>query len=328
MFARTAIRGWIATLTAAGLIAVAVGCSSLNPLAFRTGDVGKLLPEAKAFRNSVPMPPPVPRELDKTVLATYVVEPGDVLLVQPVNLDSPARVPSDQTILPDGKIDLGLYGRVQVAGKSIEQVEAQVQAVVQAKTANAGPINVRLVGRNSKVYYVLGQVNAPGSFPLQGRETVLDGIVSAGGLNARASRNNIILSRPTVPEGCRVVLPVCYRQIVQLGDTTTNYQLQPGDRIYVPAMTFWETLLGEDKASKKECTPCKGPQSACPWNCNGPAVAPAVPAPTILPPGITPTGLSKELNLPAPFPTGEGGENPRTSSNSHPLPFEGRGPGG
>src|SRR5205807_8304037 len=170
--------------------------------------------------------------------------------------------------------DLGLYGRVQVAGKPIEAVEAQVQAIVQAKTPNAGPINVRLVGRNSKVYYVLGQVNAPGSFPLQGRETVLDGIVAAGGLNARASRNNIILSRPTTPEGCRIVLPVCYRQIVQLGDTTTNYQLQPGDRIYVPAMTFWEGIFGEDKETKKGCSPCKGPQTACPWGCGGAATMP------------------------------------------------------
>jgi polysaccharide export outer membrane protein len=145
-------------------------------------------------------------------------------------------------------------------------------------------INVRLIGRNSKVYYVLGQVNAPGSFPLQGRETVLDGLVSAGGLNTRASRSNIILSRPTVPDGCRIVLPVCYRQIVQLGDTTTNYQLQPGDRIYVPAMTFWETLCGEDKDEKKGCSPCNVPQRPCPWDCTGPAAVPTVGAATMLPP--------------------------------------------
>ncbi|HEX4591552.1 MAG TPA: polysaccharide biosynthesis/export family protein, partial [Gemmataceae bacterium] len=186
MFARSAKASWLGGLLGVGLASLfAAGCSALNPASFRNGDVGKLLPEAKAFKNSVPMPPPVPRELDKTVLTAYVVEPGDILLVQPVNLDSPARMPSDQTILPDGKIDLGAYGRVLVAGKTVEQVEAQVQAIVQAKTPNAGQINVRLVGRNSKVYYVLGQVNAPGSFPLQGRETVLDGLVAAGGLNSR-----------------------------------------------------------------------------------------------------------------------------------------------
>jgi protein involved in polysaccharide export with SLBB domain len=290
MFARMAKTAWFCTLAAAVMSAMlAVGCSSLNPLAFRTGDAQPLLKEAKEFKDSVPMPPPVPRELDKTVLAAYVVEPGDVLLVQPVNLDSPARLPSDQTILPDGKIDLGLYGRVAVAGKTVEQVETEVQGIIQGKTPNAGQINVRLVGRNSKVYYVLGQVNAPGSFPLQGRETVLDGIVAAGGLNARASRNNIILSRPTVPDGCRVVLPVCYRQIVQLGDTTTNYQLQPGDRIYVPAMGFIEGICGEDRDYKKGCSPCNRPQRACPWNCGGPGVSPTIAPATVLPPiAVTP----------------------------------------
>jgi protein involved in polysaccharide export with SLBB domain len=242
---------------------MAAGCA--NQLTFRSGDAQPLLPEAKAFKNAVPMPPPVPRELDKSVLATYVVEPGDVLLVQPVNLDSPAHFPSDQTILPDGKIDLGQYGRLLVAGKPIEAVEAQVQAAVVAKTPNAGQINVRIVGRNSKIFYVLGQVNSPGAFPLQGRETVLDGIVAAGGLNSRGSRNNIILSRPTMPDGCRIVLPVCYRQIVQLGDTTTNYQLQPGDRIYVPALSFCDGIFGEDMTQRKECSPCKKCQQACPW---------------------------------------------------------------
>jgi polysaccharide export outer membrane protein len=277
MVARLAKMAWLGGLLSVGLASLfAAGCSALNPASFRSGDSQPLIPEAKAFRKMVPMPPPVPRELDKTVIAAFVVEPGDVLLVQPVNLDSPARMPSDQTILPDGKIDLGQYGRVLVAGKTVEQVEAQVQAIVQAKTPNAGQINVRLVGRNSKVYYVLGQVNAPGSFPLQGRETVLDGIVAAGGLNARASRGSIIMSRPTTPDGCRVVMPVCYHQIVQLGDTTTNYQLQPGDRIYVPAMTFCEGLFGETKDEKKGCSPCSRPQVACPWNCNGPAVAPPV----------------------------------------------------
>src|SRR5204862_7169157 len=140
------------------------------------------------FRAAAPLPAPVPRELAKVALPAYVVEPGDVLLVQPADLDSPARFPADQTVLPDGKIDLGRYGRLAVAGKTDEQIEREVEAAVAAKTPKAGPITVRIVARNSKVYYVLGQVNAPGSFPLQGRETVLDGLVAAGGLNARASR--------------------------------------------------------------------------------------------------------------------------------------------
>ena len=81
-------------------------------------------------------------------------------------------------------------------------------------------------------------------------------------------------------EGCRVVLPVCYRQIVQLGDTTTNYQLQPGDRIYVPSQGFCESLTGNDK---KECA-CKGPQTSCFGSgCGG--AAPGLPGLLLVKPG-------------------------------------------
>jgi protein involved in polysaccharide export with SLBB domain len=219
-----------------------------------------LIPEAKDLRAAYPNPLALPRELDKRTAPPYLVEPGDVLLVQPANLDSPARLPGDQPVLPDGSIHLGRYGRLMAAGKTVDQIEAEIGPLVERMTKDAGPISVRLVTRQSKVYYVLGEVNAPGAFPLQGRETVLDAIVTAGGLNERASRKNILLSRPTTPGGCRVVLPICYREIVQLGDTTTNYQLSAGDRIYVPTRQFFEDFLHKNKV----CPPCGRPQTPCP----------------------------------------------------------------
>jgi protein involved in polysaccharide export with SLBB domain len=218
-----------------------------------------LLESAKEMRQAAPEPLPLPRELDKRLLPPYVVEPGDVLLVQPAKLDSPVRFPADQPILQDGTINLGRYGQIVVAGKTVEEIASLVRSAVQATTKDVGPITVRLVSRVSKVYYVLGEVNAPGSFPMQGRETVLDAILAAGGLTDRASRRNIILSRPTAPDSCRVVIPICYREIVQLGDTSTNYQIAPGDRIFVPTRTFWEELCG----NKPECPPCGGPQVPC-----------------------------------------------------------------
>jgi len=181
-------------------------------------------------------------------------------LVQPADLDSPVRLPGDQPILPDGSIQLGRYGRLQVAGKTLEEIEALVKTHVEAVTKDAGAVTVRVVTRQSKVFYVLGEVNAPGAFTLNGRETVLDAILAAGGLNDRASRRNIILSRPTHPGGCRVVLPICYAEIVQLGDTSTNYQIAAGDRVYVPTRTLLEEIFHDSKP----CPPCGRPQSPCP----------------------------------------------------------------
>ena len=73
---------------------------------------------AKAMRRAFPDPVPLPRELDKRLLPSYVVEPGDVLLVQPADFESPVRIPADQPVLQDGTINLGRYGHVVVAGKT------------------------------------------------------------------------------------------------------------------------------------------------------------------------------------------------------------------
>lgn len=230
----------------AACCAALAGC--FGPQTFNNNN--KLTDTARAVRDASAPPPGYPRELDKSPAEPYVVEPGDVLLVQPSNLDSPLRLPGDQPVLPDGTIQLGRFGRLPVAGKTLEVIEADVNALVKSrekedeKNGNGGPILVRLVTRDSKVFYVLGEVNAPGAFPLRGRETVLDAIVAAGGLNTNASRKTIVLSRPTAPDSCRAVLPVDYNGIVQLGDTTTNYQIRAGDRVYVPGRTLHEQVRG------------------------------------------------------------------------------------
>jgi protein involved in polysaccharide export with SLBB domain len=245
-----------------------------------------LIPDAKALKSAYPAPLALPRELEKGLAPAFIVEPGDTLLVQPVNLDSPVRLPGDQPVLADGTINLGRYGHPVVAGKTVPQIEVEVRALIEAQTKDAGPLMVRLVNRQSKVYYVLGEVNAPGAYPLSGRETVLDAITTAGGLNSRASRKDIILSRPTRPGGCRVVLPICYQEIVQLGDTSTNYQIAAGDRIFVPTRSLCDDLFGKNKS----CPPCGRPQSPCPF-----------PAEPHLPTGHDVNSADEALHAPMPL---------------------------
>jgi len=235
------------------------GCSVGQALGLTTPRY-KLIPEAEQIRNMAVPPPTLPRELAKVPLAEYIVEPSDVLLIQPADFDSPVRVPADQPVLPDGAIELGEYGRPVVAGKTVPQIEMEVRQLVKAKEKKDIVMNVRLVSRQSKVYYVLGEVNSPGSFPLSGRETTLDGIMAAGGLSRQAKEKGIILVRPSQAQGCREVLPVCYPQIVQLGDTTTNYQLRPGDRIYVPSIGTMESLF---PSTSKTTAPCCTAQVGC-----------------------------------------------------------------
>jgi protein involved in polysaccharide export with SLBB domain len=284
--------------------------------------VDPLLKDAKEFREVAPVPAPVPRELAKELLPTFVVEPGDTLLVQPVELDTPVRFPPDQLVFLDGTIDLGIYGRPVVAGRTLVQIEPMIQDLVNTKERERAkekaaflkekepefrpvPITVRLIGRVSKVYYVLGEVHSPNAYPLSGRETVLDAIVQAGGLSHRAARDQIVLSRPTPPEGCRVLLPVCYDQIVQLGDTSTNYQLMPGDRVFVPSQGMLASLL---PFAQQRCGcrggPCCRPQVSCfGGGCASPngGCATTVPATSVVHPPV-PAGPATLPTIPATLP--------------------------
>jgi protein involved in polysaccharide export with SLBB domain len=222
-------------------LAALAGCSTSGGQLTLFPAGHRLIEPAKVLREVSGAPPSTGRELDRHPADSYVVEPGDVLLVQPAGLGSTIRLPGDQPVLPDGTIKLGKYGPLQVMGKTVEQIEIDVNERIKP-TKDDDQLLVRLVSRESKVYYVQGEVNAPGSFQLKGRETVLDALLAAGGLNSNASRRYIILTRPTPPSSCRVVLPVNYPAIVQLGDTTTNYQIKAGDRVYVPTRCFLEDL--------------------------------------------------------------------------------------
>lgn len=235
------IVGWIVQLVMLGIVLFATGCSSGTGFTLWPNQF-PLLPQAKDFAMAAHLPSNLPIEKCKTVLPNYFVEPGDDLLIEPVDFSSDLRLPPDQRVLVDGTIDLGEYGRIIVAGMTLEQIEDAVIVRIESIEKKRHAINVRLLEANAAQVYVLGEVGSPAAYPLVGRETVLDAILLAGGLTSRASPCDIVLVRPTNPCDCRVVLPVCYRQITQMGDTTTNYQLQPGDRIYVGGRSFCQEL--------------------------------------------------------------------------------------
>jgi polysaccharide export outer membrane protein len=85
----------------------------------------------------------------------------------------------------------------------------------------------------SKQYYVIGTVVSQGANPISGNETVLDGILRAG-LRSNSLPEKAYLVRPHPVGGHDQVLKIDWCGITERGDTLTNYQLLPGDRIYVP----------------------------------------------------------------------------------------------
>ncbi len=195
--------------------------------------------------------PNLTRELKMVSLPPYVVEPPDELEITV----RPATAELATTTLPvqaDGNVDMGFNGDVYVAGLTLEQVE---QKIAQHLTARPGPrpprepyqVSVRLVnGSQSKFFYVLGTVTTQGRFPITGNDTVLDAILAAG-LRTNSLPEKAYLVRPHPAGGPDQVFRIDWDGIKERGDTLTNYQVFPGDRIVVPggrAPGLLSTLLG------------------------------------------------------------------------------------
>ena len=145
---------------------------------------------------------------------------------------------------PDGTVRLGVYGSVRVSGMTLDEAKAAIERHL-SQSLSRPLISLSVIGYNSKVYYVVTDGGGSGEqvirLPATGNETVLDAISNINGLPPVASKKRIWVSRPG-PPGCpRQLLPVDWNAIVRGGETATNYQILPGDRVYVmakPIVTF------------------------------------------------------------------------------------------
>jgi polysaccharide export outer membrane protein len=140
-------------------------------------------------------------------------------------------------VAQDGSITLGSYGNICVTGLTLCQAKAAIERHLSRFLYNP-EISVNVSAYNSKVFYVITDGAGYGEqvtrFPITGKETVLDAISYMGGLPPQSSTKKMWLARPTpCNTGCYQILPINWQVLAQAGDTCTNYQLFPGDRIYI-----------------------------------------------------------------------------------------------
>jgi polysaccharide export outer membrane protein len=230
---------------------------------------------APALAYAGPMPvhhgpgPDVPREFEKMSLPPYVVEPPDLLLIQASDNITLIlqRIEGPHLVAPDGTVNLGIYGKVRVVGLTIEQVADAVAARLLevlpglARTFNIKEedrqrapstiegikreLQVDVLSYNSKYYYVITDGGGYGQqvypFLITGNETVLDALAKVNGLPAVASKKKVWVARATRAGQPPKVLPVDWRAVTQCGSAATNYQILPGDRVYVDSDKWIKT---------------------------------------------------------------------------------------
>ncbi len=137
---------------------------------------------------------------------------------------------------PDGTVNLKQYGVLHVAGKTVTEIRLDLQKHL-AQYFDTPEVSVDVRQFNSKVFYVITEGAGIGDnvrrVPSTGNDTVLDAFSAINGLS-QVSSAEIWIARPAPGGfGCEQILPVDYEAIAKGGSTATNYQIMPGDRVFI-----------------------------------------------------------------------------------------------
>lgn len=187
-------------------------------------------------------------------LKPYIIEPPDVLIVEVLEALPARPITGERLVRPDGKISLGYYGDVYVAGLTISEAKEKVVLHLRKHLRDSvlglwekeypdpddygkrdpkdsDRVFVDVFKSNSKFYYVQGAFAAPGRLPASGSETVLDMVNKAGGLMPTADHEKVFLYRKDPEGGPPKKLRISIDDVMLGDDVSTNYYLQPGDRL-------------------------------------------------------------------------------------------------
>jgi polysaccharide export outer membrane protein len=192
----------------------------------------------------------------KQVIETHLREilANPQVSVQLIQSAGQQPIVGEHLVGPDGTVNLGTYGQAYVAGLTLAEAKQAIDAQL-ARSLDNPDVSVSVFAYNSKVYYVVtegaGLGDTVARFPVTGNETVLDALTQVNGLS-RVSSKRIWIARPMPGgAGCDTILPVDWSEITKGAATATNYQVLPGDRIFIAE----DKLIAIDSALNRMIAP-------------------------------------------------------------------------
>jgi len=135
------------------------------------------------------------------------------------------------TIRPDGKISFPLAGETQAAGRTADDIRAEIEGRLQ-KYIPEPVVTVTVEEVAGNRIFVIGQVNKPGMFVMNPQLNVLQALSVASGTTPFAKLDSIIVIRGK--GATQRTLPFRYSQVSEGKALDQNIELESGDVVIVP----------------------------------------------------------------------------------------------
>ncbi len=159
----------------------------------------------------------------------YLVRPGDILQV---SVWKEPELTRELLVRPDGGFSFPLAGQVQAQGRVVADIEQEIKARIERYIPEpVVTVSVmKVLGNNVNV---VGKVNRPGEYIMNGPVDVMKAISMAGGTTVFADLNDIVVLR-RLADGSQEAIPFDYTEVESGQNLGQNILLQAGDVVVVP----------------------------------------------------------------------------------------------
>lgn len=154
----------------------------------------------------------------------YIIGPEDSLLIR---VWREPDLSGQVTVRPDGKISLQLLNELHAAGLTPEQLAKNI-AEGLGKYMTHPEVSVAVQEVHSKKYFIIGEVQKTGAYPLTVPTTILEALVNAGGFRDFANTKKIIVIRGAKRFNFN------YKDVIKGKHMEQNVLLESGDQVIVP----------------------------------------------------------------------------------------------
>ena len=143
-------------------------------------------------------------------------------------------------VRPDGRITTPLITDMPAVGKTpsmlAEDIKLQLSQFIQEPLVSV--IVNKFAGTFSQQVRVVGATEKPASIPYRANMTLLDAMISVGGLSEYASGNRAKLIRFDKESGRQREYALRLADLLKKGESRANVMLMPGDVIIIPESSF------------------------------------------------------------------------------------------
>ncbi len=158
----------------------------------------------------------------------FTLGPGDVLQV---SVWKDEALTKEVLVRPDGYFSFPLVGQVKAVGRTIQEIQKTLKDNLKEYVPDS-PVTVSLSQLNSTKVYVVGKINKPGMYLMQGEMHVMQALATSGGFTRFADKNDIKILRNK--NGTQKSIPFDYNDVAKGKNLESNIVLESGDTIVVP----------------------------------------------------------------------------------------------